>query len=38
MRSEAGARPVASPDQRASLEEKLTQGFMAAYEDRVGEA
>ena len=34
--ADAGVHPAASPDNKSSLQDKLTQGFMAAYEDRVG--
>lgn len=38
MRSDAGVRPRDVDDRKASLEDKLRDGFMAAYESRVGAA
>ncbi len=37
LRSDAGVRPHDVDDQQQSLEDKLTQGFMAAYENRLGD-
>ena len=36
LNSEAGTLPRGSADQKTSLEEKLASGFMAAYNDRIG--
>ncbi|MCE5314017.1 MAG: DNA adenine methylase [Armatimonadota bacterium] len=36
MRSDAGVRPLDVDDKKVSLEDKLRNGFMAAYQDRVG--
>jgi adenine-specific DNA-methyltransferase len=36
MRSDAGVRPRDVDDRKASLEDRLREGFMAAYESRVG--
>jgi len=36
LNSEAGGRPRGSPDTGTSLEERLASGFMAAYNDRIG--
>ena len=38
MRSDAGVRPRDVDDRKTSLEDKLRDGFMAAYESRVGTA
>ncbi len=38
MRSDAGVRPRDVDDSKTSLEDKLRDGFMAAYESRVGTA
>jgi len=38
MRSDAGVRPRDVDDRKTSLEDKLRDGFMAAYESRVGAA
>ncbi|MCB2141419.1 DNA adenine methylase [bacterium] len=37
MRSDAGVRPRDVDDRKATLEDQLRDGFMAAYESRVGE-
>ncbi len=37
MRSDAGVRPRDVDDKKSSLEEKLKDGFMAAYRNRVGD-
>ena len=36
LASDAGVNAAHHPDHKSSLQDKLTQGFMAAYEDRVG--
>lgn len=38
LRSDAGVRPRDVDDRKATLEEQLRDGFMAAYQTRVGEA
>ena len=38
MRSDAGVRPKDVDDQKNSLEDKLKNGFMAAYRHRVASA
>ena len=37
LRSDAGVRPRDVDDRKVSLEDRLRDGFMAAYHNRVGE-
>lgn len=37
LRTDAGVRPLDVDDKKTSLEDKLRDGFMAAYRDRVGQ-
>lgn len=37
LRSDAGVRPHDVDDRKVSLEDRLRDGFMAAYRNRVGE-
>ena len=37
LRTDAGVKPLDVDDKKASLEDKLRDGFMAAYRDRIGQ-